>query len=116
MYSEVTAALRVPRVSHARPAPGSSSRNVDQQLFAESVLLLLRGVAKGVREHATTFHLVVLLAVQMPVDPHACQRQELIQRITKTGGAGRDSIARISTAQTGREVRDHHRGAFKGPR
>ena len=49
----------------------------------------------------------------MAVQPQIGLRQQLIQRVTKTGGSGHQPVARVGAAQAGRKVRHHHRAAVK---
>ena len=78
------------------------------------MLLALARIAQRVGDHPATLAHIVLRAVQVAVKPQPGRRQQVVERIAKAGGAGRESVARVGAEQAGRKVGDHHGGAVKG--
>lgn len=71
-------------------------------------------ISQRIGDHATAERVsvdiprdeIVVAAVQMPVHPEPCRREQVVQCIAESRRPGGHAESRIMTAQTGGEVRD----------
>lgn len=57
---------------------GRALQHLDHHLFAKTKLLAPRRIAKGVGHYTAVAHDVVVLAMEVTVQPEICQWQEII--------------------------------------
>src|SRR4051812_37278844 len=82
-------------------------------MLAKSVLFTLAGVSQRVRNDATACLDIVLLAMQVTMQPPLRLRQQITKRVAEACCAWGEAIARVGTAQARSKVRHHHRVAVK---
>src|SRR5690348_13185150 len=100
----------------ARSRRCARRRHVEHERLAKSFLLALARIAERVGDHAATALDVILLAMQVAMQPELRLREQVVQRIAETRCRRRYAVAWVGAAQARSEVRDDHRGPGEGLR
>ena len=71
--------------------------NLNHAFAIKTNLLTLFRIAQWIRNDATTVEQIIAATVQMPVHPHICVRDQIIEVAAKSGGAWGNAKTRVST-------------------